>query len=130
MTVPAFTYGDNLDRLSSTTQKIAFASERVYQMPRTVIDSIPLEGGLHAVATATPGQDLSLVITLKGRDAINQLEEIHSENRVYYAPVGGRPGWNAPAGWTVTSPLPNIKTLSVRLVRQDWPETPDPMEFL
>lgn len=130
MTVPAFTYGDNLDRLSSTTQKIAFASERIYQLPRTVIDSIPLEGGLHTVTTATPGQDLMLVIALKGRDAINQLEEILSEDRVYYAPVGGRPGWYAPAGWAVTSPFPNIKTLSVQLVRQDWPKTPDPTEFL
>ena len=130
MTVPAFTYGDNLDRLSSTAQKIAFASERVYQLPRTVIDSIPLEGGLHTVATATPGQDLTLVIALKGRDAINQLEEILSEDLVYYSPVGGRSGWYAPAGWTVTSPFPDIKTLSVQLVRQDWPKTPDPTEFL
>jgi len=130
ITVPAFTYGDGLDRLATTTKKITVVTDRTHEFPRLVADSTPLEGGLHSVATTLAGEDMSLAIGVEGRPAIDELEEVLSADRVYYSPVGGTPGWYAPAGWTVRAPAPDVKLLQVTMVRQPWPSTPDPEEYL
>jgi hypothetical protein len=130
VTVPSFTYTDDLDRLSSTTARIAVTTDRSHSFPRLVADSVPLDGGLPSVSTTLAGEDLSLTIAAVGLPAINELEAMLSQQIVYWSPVGGEPGWFAPAGWTVRAPAPNVKLVQVSMVRQDWPETPDPEEFL
>ena len=129
-TVPAFTYSDGLDRLATLDTKMAVVTDRTHAFPRLVADSVPLDGGLHSVSTTLAGEDLNLVIGVEGKAAIDALEELLSADRVYYSPLGGTSGWFAPAGWRVTAPAPGVKVLSVPMVRQDWPETPDPSEFL
>jgi len=130
MTVPAFTYGDGLDRLATFTEKIAVVTDRTSQFPRSLVDSIPLDGGLHTVATTLAGEDMVLTIGVEGKPAIDKLEEILSAERVYYSPVSGTPGWFAPGSWRVIAPAPGVKVLQVAMVRQPWPTTPDPSEFL
>jgi hypothetical protein len=130
ITVPAFTYGDGLDRLATFDTKMAVVTDRTHAFPRLVADSIPLDGGLHSVSTTLAGEDLTLVIGVEGKPAIDALEELLSADRVYYSPVGGKSGWFAPGSWTVRAPAPNVKVLSVPMVRQQWPPTPDPEEFL
>jgi hypothetical protein len=130
VTVPSFTHGDDLDRLSSFTDRIAVTTDRSHTFPRLVADTVPLEGGLHSISTTLAGEDLSLVIAAEGLPAINRLEEMLANQLVYWSPVGGTPGWFAPAGWTVRAPAPNVKVVQVTMVRQDWPETPEPEEFL
>lgn len=129
-TVPSLTYDDGLDRLSSFTDRMAVATDRSSDFPRLVADSTPLEGGLHSVSTSTPGEDLALVIAAEGLPSINQLEAMLANDRIYWSPVGGTPGWFAPAGWSVTAPAPNVKVVQVTMVRQPWPETADPEDFL
>src|SRR5690606_29323374 len=130
MTVPAFTYGDGLDRLATFTEKIEVVTDRTSQFPRSLVDSIPLDGGLHTVATALAGEDMVLTIGVEGKPAIDKLEEILSAERVYYSPVSGTPGWFAPGSWRVIAPTPGVTVLQVMMVRQPWPTTPDPSEFL
>lgn len=130
VTVPSFTHGDDLDRLSSTTARIAVTTDRSNAFPRLVADSVPLDGGLPSVSTTLAGEDLSLTIATVGLPAINDLEAMLSNQLVYWSPVGGTPGWFAPAGWTVRAPAPNVKVVQIMMVRQDWPETPDPEDFL
>lgn len=129
-TVPSFTYGDGLDRLSTLTERMAVTTDRSSTFPRLVVDAVPLQGGTHAVSTTPAGEDLSLVIAVEGLSAINQLEALLRSDRVYWSPVGGTPGWFAPAGWSVTAPAPGIKVLTIVMVRQPWPETPEPSEYL
>jgi hypothetical protein len=129
-TVPSFTYGDGLDRLSSMTDRIAVTTDRSHDYPRLVADSTPLDGGLHTVSTTLAGEDLQLTIAVVGLPAINRLEAMLANERVYWSPVGGTPGWFAPAGWTVRAPAPGVKVVQVSMVRQDWPATPEPEEFL
>jgi hypothetical protein len=130
ITVPAFTYGDGLDRLATFDTKMAVVTDRTHGFPRLVVDTTPLDGGLHSVSTTLAGEDLTLVIAVEGKPAIDALEALLSADRVYYSPVGGTSGWFAPASWRVVAPAPNVKVLSVPMVRQDWPPTPDPEEFL
>lgn len=130
ITVPAFTYGDGLDRLSTFTEKMAVATDRSHSFPRLVVDSVPLDGGLHSVSTTLAGEDMPLSIGVLGKPEIDALENLLSADRVYYSPVGGTPGWYAPSGWTVKAPAPDVKVLQVSMVRQDWPSTPDPEEYL
>jgi hypothetical protein len=129
-TVPGFIYGDGLDRLASFTDKLAVVTDRTHQFPRLVADSIPLDGGLHSVATTLAGEDVSLTIGTQGKPAIDALEALLASDRLYYSPVGGTAGWFAPAGWSVAAPAPDVKVLQISMVRQDWPPTPDPSEFL
>jgi hypothetical protein len=129
-TVPSLTYSDGLDRLSSFTDRMAVVTDRASDFPRLVADSVPLEGGLHSVSTSISGEDLSLVISAEGLPAINRLEAMLANDRLYWSPLGGTPGWFAPAGWTVTAPAPTVKVVQVTMVRQPWPETPEPGEFL
>ena len=130
VTVTSFTYGDDLDRLASLTEQMAVVTDRSHAYPRLVADTTPLDGGLHSVSTTLAGEDMSLTIAVEGLPAINALEELLANDRVYWSPLGGTPGWFAPAGWTVRAPAPNVKVLQVTMVRQDWPETPEPEEFL
>jgi hypothetical protein len=130
VTVPSFTYSDGLDRLATLDTKLAVVTDRTHAYPRLVADSVPLDGGLHSVATTLAGEDLTLVIGVEGKSAIDALEEVLSADRVYYSPVGGVSGWFAPAGWNVRAPAPGVKVLSVPMVRQDWPPTPEPSDFL
>lgn len=129
-TVPSFTYGDDLDRLSTFTEKVAVASDRSHTFPRLVADTVPLDGGLPSVSTTLAGEDMTLTLAAEGLPAINRLERILSADRVYWSPVGGTPGWYAPGGWSVRAPAPNVKVLQVTMVRQPWPETDDPEEYL
>jgi hypothetical protein len=129
-TVPAFTYSDGLDRLASLTAKMAVVTDRSHAYPRLVVDSVPLDGGLHTASTTLSGEDMNLSIAVEGLPAINQLESLLRADRVYYSPLGGTPGWYAPADWTVRAPAPGVKVLSLILVRQPWPSTPDPEDFL
>jgi len=105
-------------------------TDRSHDYPRLVVDSTPLDGGLHTVSTTLAGEDMSLTIAVVGLPAINRLEEMLSNERVYWSPLGGTPGWYAPAGWTVRAPAPDVKVVQVTMVRQDWPDTPEPEEFL
>jgi hypothetical protein len=73
---------------------------------------------------------MALTIAVEGLPAINRLEDLLRSDRVYWSPVGGTPGWFAPAGWTVRAPAPDVKVLQITMVRQPWPSTPDPEEFL
>lgn len=130
VTVPAFTYSDGLDRLATFTRIIAVTTDRNHAFPRLVVDSVPLDGGLHSVSTTLAGEDVSLTIAAEGKPAIDELEEVLGEDRVYYSPVGGTSGWFAPAGWTVRAPVPNVKVLQVKMVRQDWPPTLDPQDLI
>lgn len=130
VTVPSFTYSDDLDRLSSLTDRMAVTTDRSHDYPRLVADSVPLDGGLQTVSTSIPGEDMSLTIAVEGLPAINRLETLLRNDRVYFSPVGGTPGWYAPMGWTVTAPAPNVKVLQVTMVRQPWPATLDPEDFL
>jgi hypothetical protein len=129
-TVPAFTYGDGLDRLASLTEKMAVPTDRTHAYPRLVADSVPLDGGLHTVSTTLAGEDVALTIAVEGLPAINALEELLAADRLYYSPVGGTPGWFAPAGWSVSAPAPGVKVVQVTMTRQDWPVTPSPEEYL
>jgi hypothetical protein len=129
-TVGAFTYDDGLDRLATFDRKMAVVTDRTHAFPRLVTDSMPLDGGLHTVSTTLAGEDVNLVIGVQGKPAIDELEELLRAERVYYSPVGGTAGWFAPAGWSVVAPAPEIKVLSVTMVRQDWPPTDPPEAFL
>jgi hypothetical protein len=129
-TVPAFTYGDDLDRLATTTEIMAVTTDRSHSYPRLVADSTPLEGGLHSVSTTLAGEDMTLVIAVEGLPAINRLENLLRSDRVYWSPLGGTPGWYAPAGWTVTAPVANVKVLTVTMSRSPWPSTPEPEVYL
>lgn len=130
VTVPSFTHGDDLDRLSSLTNRIAVTTDRSHDFPRLVAETVPLDGGLPSVSTTLAGEDLALTIAVVGLPAINELEEMLGNDRVYWSPVGGTPGWFAPAGWTVRAPAPTVKVVQVTMVRQDWPETSEPGDFL
>jgi len=129
-TVPSFTHPDDLDRISTLTERMAVISDRSHAFPRLVSDSTPLDGGIHAVSTTLAGEDMDLTIAVEGLPAINRLEQIMASERIYWSPVGGTPGWYAPAGWTVRAPAPNVKVLQVTMVHQPWPETDDPEVYL
>lgn len=129
-TVPAFSYGDDLDRLTDQLTKMAVLTDRSHEYPRLVVDTTPLEGGLHSVSTTLAGEDMSLTIAAVGLPEINAIEALISATRVYWSPVAGTPGWYAPGSWRVTAPAPEVKVLTVPMVRQPWPTTPDPEEFL
>jgi len=129
-TVPSFTYSDGLDRLASLTDQMTVVTDRSHSFPRLVVDSVPLDGGLHTVSTTLAGEDMSLVMAVEGILAINALEAMLSNDLVYYSPLGGTAGWYAPAGWTVRAPAPGVKVLSVTMVRQPWPATDDPQDYL
>lgn len=129
-TVPGFTYSDGLDRLATMTSKLAVATDRTHAFPKSVVDSTPLDGGLHTVSSTVPGEDVSLTISAEGLPAIEALEEMLSQDWVYYSPVGGTPGWFRPGGWTVSSPAPNVKVVQVPMVRSAWPTVVDPQEYL
>lgn len=130
VTVSAFTYGDGLDRLSDGSRIVAVATDRDYSFPRLVVDSVMIPGGLHTVSTTPSGEDLSLSIGVEGKPAIDGLEDLLTAGMVYFSPVGGTPGWYAPGGWTVGAPAPDVKILQVQMIRQDWPPTDDPADYL
>jgi sarcosine oxidase gamma subunit len=91
---------------------------------------MPLDGGLHSVATTLAGEDVSLLIAVQGKPAIDELEALLAAERVYYSPVGGTAGWFAPGSWRVVAPAPEVKVLTITMVRQDWPPTDPPEAFL
>lgn len=130
VTVPSFIYGDGLDRITDGTTIIAMAPDRQHTYPRLVIDSVPIEGGKATISTTAPGEDMSLTIGVEGKPAIDALEVLLAAERVYWSPLGGTPGWYAPAGWKVDSAAPDVKVLSVSMARQPWPATDEPGEYL
>ncbi len=101
-------------------------TDRSSAFPKLAVDSTPLGGGLHTVASTTAGEDLSLTISAVGLPAIDELEDLLSADRVYWAPLGGEAGWFAPGGWSVAAPTKDVKVLQVTLVRQDWPAVDSP----
>jgi hypothetical protein len=119
-----------LDRLATYTTKMAVATERSGSFPKLVADSTPLDGGLHTVSSTISGRDLQLTIAVEGMPAIDALEDLLSSDAVYWSPLGGTPGWFAPAGWSVQPATPGVKVLSITMVAVAWPTTPDPGEFL
>ncbi len=129
-TVPSFTYSDGLDRLASFTTKMAVVTDRSSAFPKLVADSTPLEGGLHTVSSTTAGEDLTLTIAVEGMPAIDALEALLAEDRLYWSPLGGTPGWFAPGSWSVAAPSPGVKVVQVPMVRVDWPSVETPEEFL
>lgn len=129
-TVPSLTYSDDMDRLSTFLDRMAVITDRSHDYPRLVADSVPLDGGLHTISTTLAGEDMTLTIAVEGLPAINRLEALLRSDRVYWSPLGGTPGWYAPAGWLVRAPVHNVKVLQITMVRQPWPETPEPSEFL
>lgn len=129
-TVPSFTHADDLDRLSSFTDRMAVTTDRSHAYPRLVSDALPLDGGLPSVSVSVSGEDMSLVMAVEGLPAINRLETMLRNERVYWSPVGGTPGWFAPMGWRVQAPAPTVKVVTVTMVRQPWPDTLDPEVYL
>ena len=129
-TVPAFSYGDDLDRLATLDTKLAVVTDRSHEYPRLVADTIPLEGGLHSVSTTLAGEDMTLTMAVEGLPAINALETLLSASRVYWSPVAGTPGWYAPGSWKVTGPVATVKVVAIPMVRQPWPTTDDPEVYL
>lgn len=130
VTVPAFTYTDDLDRLASLTALMAVVTDRSSTLPRLVVDSTPLDGGLHTISTTIPGEDLTLTIAVEGMPAIDALEALLAEDRLYFSPLGGDAGWYAPGSWTVNRGGPGVWVVQVAMVAQGWPSTDDPEEFL
>lgn len=130
VTVPAATYADGLDRLIGATGSEAIAPDRSSDFPRSVTDSTPLAGGLHTVSDSVPGEEMDLTIAVQGLPAINRLEALLAEDRLYFAPVSGTPGWFAPGSWTVQPGAPDVKVVQITMVRQPWPDTADPGEYL
>lgn len=129
-TVPSFTYSDGLDRLATLTDKLTVATDRSSVFPKLVTDSTPLDGGLHTVSSTPIGENVDLTIAVEGIPAINALEDLLESDRVYWSPVGGTPGWFAPAGWSVSAPVPGVKVVRISMTRVDWPSTSEPGEFL
>jgi hypothetical protein len=129
-TVPSVTYSDGLDRLASFTTQMAVASDRSSSFPKLVADSIPINGGLHTISSTPAGEDLSLTIAVEGQQAIDALEDLLSENYLYWSPLGGTPGWFRPNGWSVTRGAPGVWIVAIPLVRQDWPTVEPPEDFL
>lgn len=129
-TVSAFTYADGLDRLASFTEIVAIAASRTRQTSRFVTDSTPLSGGSHTVSTSVTGEDVTLSIAVEGVPDINALERVLESDRVYFSPLGGVSGWLAPGSWTVGRGASGVWVVQVTMVRQDWPTTPEPEEFL
>ncbi len=129
-TVPAATYGDGLDRLTNFVAGYALATDRTSAYAKMVTDSIPLDGGLHTVSSSPAGESMTLSIAVEGITAIDNLETLLESDRIYYSPVSGRAGWFAPAGWSVQPGAPNVKVVQVSMVRQPWPPTPEPEEYL
>jgi hypothetical protein len=131
VTVEAIVFGTEYDRLSNLDGDVmSVPTSRSSNFPRLVTDSTPLDGGLHTVSSTLAGEDLSLVIATESKADIDALETLLSADRVYWAPLGGTPGWFAPAGWSVDGPAPNVKVLSITMVRQSWPATDDPEDFV
>lgn len=131
ITVEALDIADDLDRLSALGQaSLAVASERSHAFPRLAIDSTPVNGGMHTISTSNTGEDVSLSLAALGRDQIDALEELLGQDRIYWAPVGGTPGWFAPGSWSVDAAAPDIKVVSITLVRQPWPPVADPASLL
>lgn len=127
---PALLHTDGMDRIGSLTAVMPVTTDRSNAFPRLVVDEVPLTGGVHTVSTSVPGEDLTLAIAVEGKPAIDALEAILAEPLVYWAPLGGTPGWFMPGGWSVAGPAPDVKVVSVVMARQPWPATPDPEEFL
>lgn len=131
ITVPAIQFDDELDRLSTLAGTvIAVPTDRSGTLPRLVADSTPIDGGMHTISTTEPGEDLGLVIGVLGKEAIDALEVLLAQDRIYWAPVGGEPGWFAPGSWTVAPAAPEVKVVSLTLVRQPWPFVEDPANLL
>lgn len=130
ITVPALLHTDGMDRIGSLTDVMAVAATRGHALPRGSTDAVPRTGGRHTVSNTIPGDDLSLTIAVVGKQDIDRLEEIIGADLVYWAPLGGTPGWYAPGAWTVTAPAPDVKVLSTSAVRQPWPETVEPETLL
>jgi hypothetical protein len=128
--VPSLEYDDGLDRLSSFTDRMAVTTDHNHEFPRLTSDTVPLDGGLPSVSVTTAGEDISLTIAVEGMPAIAQLETMLSNDLVYWSPVAGTPGWFAPQGWTVRAPAPDVKVVQVKMIRQPWPVTVEPGEFL
>jgi hypothetical protein len=61
-TVPSLAHADDLDRLSSFTDRMAVTTDRSHDFPRLVVDSIPLDGGLPPVSSSLAGEDMTLVM--------------------------------------------------------------------
>lgn len=129
-TVPPLAYAGDMDRIGTMTEMIAVPTDRTHEYPRLVVDSVPLEGGLHTVSSTIAGERVSLTIAVEGKQAIDELEEILSADRIYYSPLGGTPGWFAPAGWPVTNPTAGVWVVQVVLTRQPWPSVPEPEVYL
>lgn len=130
VTVSSFTYDDGMDRLANFDTMLTVVTDRDHAYPRLSADSVPMDGGLHSISTTISGEDLSLTIGVEGLPAIDALEELLRSDRVYYSPLGGTPGWFAPSSWSVRAPAPTVKVLSITLVRQPWPPTADPQDYL
>jgi len=129
-TVPSFTYHDGLDRLASLTTTMTVVTDRTDSYPKLVADSTPLDGGLHTVSSTAQGDEMALTIAVQGMPAINALEELLASDRLYYSPAIGKPGWFAPAGWTVRPAAPDVKVVQVSMVRQPWPDVDSPEVYL
>lgn len=130
ITVPALLHTDGMDRIGSLAAVMAVAATRGHALPRLSTDSVPVTGGRHTVSNTVSGEDLTLTIGVLGKQDIDALEEIMASDRIYWAPLGGTPGWFAPGPWTVAGPAPDVKVLTVTAVRQPWPSTPDPEDYL
>lgn len=119
-----------MDRLVGESGQAMLCDSISYTLPRSSISSVPIGGGLPTVSTVTPGKDVTVSLSVKGRTAVRDIETILSDALVYLNPWGGQPGWFAPGPWTVTPNAPGVKTVQVTMVAQPPPALPNPEELL
>lgn len=119
-----------LDRIVAGDDTLLICTTRAYDLPRHVVRATRIEGGLPSVATSNAVTNITLVLEVRGRATLDNVETMLANTRLHYEPYGGRPGWFAPASWSVTRPAPRVYSITVTLTQTDPPPLPDPQELL
>jgi hypothetical protein len=118
-----------LDRFVGQQSIFACAS-RSYVRPRPSHRSVQVDGGLPTVVTAAPGTEISLIIPVAGRAALEEVEATLREKLLFYMPYNGTPVWISPGSWVTTFQMRNVWVVSLTVVVTAPPPLPDPMELI
>lgn len=126
----ALTTEPGIDRLVGEDSTAEVCPERSYTRPRQGKVSPPFVGGLPTVLTTSPGEDLDLQMAVVGRGSLSALETVLRQERIWYTPYGGVPGWYAPSTFQVRPVTPRTWAVSISMVRAEPLPLPDPEELL